>query len=94
MRQLRWAPQSRRDIRRIELWLDQIDPRIAGRITDEIENKVEQLIDFPFLGPPVGSGRYRKLAVTRFDYIVLYRVEAGTVEIARVRHAHEDWLPR
>lgn len=94
MRQLRWAPQSRRDIRRIELWLDQIEPTLAGRIILEIEDKVEQLLDFPFLGSPFGRSSFRKLTIVRFDYIVIYRVAGSIVEIARVRHAREDWVAR
>lgn len=89
-----WAPSAQRDIRRIELWLDKIDPRLAGRIVNEIERRAEQFLVFPLSGPSADRGPYRKLAIARFNYIVAYSELGNTVEIVRVRHAREDWLPR
>jgi toxin ParE1/3/4 len=81
-------------IRRIELRLDEIDSSLAGRITDEIEARIERLLMFPQSGPALGIGSFRKLSIVRFDYIVLYRITRDAVEIVRVRHAHEDWVAR
>jgi plasmid stabilization system protein ParE len=90
---LRWAPRSRLDIRQIEAWLDQQDPLLAGRIVDAIETKVDQLLAFPFSGPPIGDGGVRRLSIPRFGYAIIYRTNGDMVEIIRVRHAHEDWSP-
>ncbi|GGE17268.1 hypothetical protein GCM10011529_24740 [Polymorphobacter glacialis] len=91
---LRWAPRSLRDIRRIEIYLDSVEPVLAGRIIAEIERRTDQLVAFPLSGPAIGEGRYRKLTITRFNYIIVYRVVGEWVEVVRVRHAHVDWLSR
>jgi plasmid stabilization system protein ParE len=94
VRLLVWAPGALLDIRDIEAWLDGIDPGLAGRIVDEIEYCAERLLEFPWSGPPIGKSPFRKLSITRFNYLVFYRVTAEHVEISRVRHAHADWSPR
>ena len=94
MRLLVWAPSALRDIKDIEAWLDGIDPGLAGRIIDEIENCAERLLEFPWSGPAIGKSPFRKLSITRFYYLLFYQVTVEHVEIARVRHTHEDWSPR
>lgn len=90
---MQWAPRSLGDLRRIEDWLDRIEPSLAVRIVDEIETKIELLPDFPFAGPAIGHGRYRRLSIVRFGHVVVYRVDGETVRIVSVCHVKEDWRP-
>ncbi|PZN97566.1 MAG: hypothetical protein DCF31_00160 [Alphaproteobacteria bacterium] len=92
MMQLRWAPAARRDLRRIELRVDALDPLLAGRIFAEIERQIGRILDFPYSAPAIAGSALRKLSIPRFDYLVIYIVLAEDVVILRVRHAHEDWL--
>ena len=94
MTRLRWAPRSRLDIHRIEAWLDQQDPLLAGRIGDAIDAKVDQLLAFPFSGLSIGDGGVRRLSIPRFGYLIIYRTTGDMVEIIRVRHVREDWSVR
>ncbi|MGQ7322992.1 type II toxin-antitoxin system RelE/ParE family toxin, partial [Streptococcus suis] len=48
------------------------------------------LAEHPAAGPALADGQ-RKWCVPGTDYVLVYRVVAGDVEILRVYHGREDW---
>lgn len=94
MRLVTWSLPSLHDTQPIFETLEYIDPVAARRVIDAIESSVDRLLIFPFSAPMVGKGPERKLSVSRYPYLVFYRVGRTNVSVTRVRHAHEDWLPR
>lgn len=91
---VRWAPTAQRDIGQIATRLVEIDPSLARDTVVAIRASSWRLADYPLSGPAIGVGELRKFTVGRLPYVLVYRVVGGFVEIARVRHAHEDWAPR
>jgi toxin ParE1/3/4 len=88
-----WTTPARRDIDRIAADLADIDPAVASATIVAIRASSWRLRDFPLSAPAVGHAGLRKLSVTGAPYLLLYRVRDGSVEIIRVRHARENWLP-
>ena len=94
MKALIWSLPSLRDTQRIFESLEYVDPIAARHVVDAIESSVDRLLVFPFSAPMVGRGPERKISLSRYPYLVFYRVGRADVSVTRVRHTHEDWLPR
>ena len=90
MRQVRWAPGARRELRRAYTFYRLIDIDLAIRITQLIEAKADWLAQFPATGAPFATG-LRKSLVGGTPYLIIYRVRRTSIGIVRVRHAAEDW---
>lgn len=87
---IRRLPQAISDVDDIWLYIAADDPVAASRTIDRIAKAVERLADYPGLGqvrPEIGETA-RSLTVG--NYLVLYRVAADAVEIARVMHGARD----
>jgi len=82
---------ARADLRRIRTFLEPRDPNAAAHVIGAIIDRVQQLRNFPFSGPPLEIGDTRKLTVVGFPYVILYGVADRVVTILRVHHAAEDW---
>ncbi len=68
------------------------NPDAAQRVKDDIEAKAEKLPDFPKIGRPGRIKGTRELAVWA-NYIIVYQEDAFAIQILRVLHAAQQWLP-
>lgn len=93
MKSARWTPIAQRDLRRQFSYWIRVDARIAAELMAAIASKAEWLARFPGTGAPFGS-RARKSLVENTPFLIIYRPSGDTVEILRVRHTSENWLPR
>ncbi len=91
MRAIVWSRDADRDLRRIEIWLDSIDPDLTDRFVDDLVVSTRRLLDFPLSAPATAITGIRKLSLQRFDYILLYTIEDDRIVIVRMRHGREDW---
>lgn len=48
------------------------------------------LADWPFAGVTFGGGT-RKWRIKGTDYLLIYRVVPGGIQVVRLRHARENW---
>ncbi len=87
---LRISGRARQDLARIDRWLAAIDGDLSGAAQDAIADRIEQLRDNPAMGSPLRGGA-RKIVERRHSYVILYRFDAETLTILRIRHAREDW---
>jgi plasmid stabilization system protein ParE len=71
---------------RIDAHLSAGNPRAAFQVVEHIIARAEQLRWHPFLGRSLGSGRPRKLVLTRYPYNIHYRLSKSKVRIVRVLH--------
>lgn len=71
--------------------ISQDNPQAAAELVVEIFKKVNQLSDFPNLGRPGRVPGTRELVITRYPYIIPYRVKDEIVEILRVFHTSRRW---
>ncbi len=89
---IRWSVPAADDLERICAWVERDHPEAARRIAATIYNGVSQLEDFPELGRASSRVKgWRELVFPPLPYIVVYRVQADFIEIARVFHGAQDW---
>ena len=91
MPRLIWSEASLRDIRDIDEFLMADNPMAAARIAKAIRATVLRLVDYPRIGRALNE-KFRVLGVRTTPYLIIYRLRDGALEIARVRHASENWV--
>ena len=83
-----WSPQALRDIESIRTYIAEDSPRVAELVVGRIIKAVERLRIFPESGRKVPERDDPEIReVIEAPYRVVYRVRAGTVEIATVFRA-------
>lgn len=87
-----WSEASRRDLAGIDAFISQENAEAALGILRRIRKSAALLEQFPAIGT-ILQGEHRYLSVRSTPYVIVYRVEKGRVEVARVRHVREDWFP-
>ena len=87
---LEWKLLAVEDRERIVNYVAEHNPIAAFELDEEIEAKVEQLIQRPELYR-VGRKRGTREMVVRPNYLVIYRLRGEVAEILRVKHAAEQW---
>jgi toxin ParE1/3/4 len=92
MPRLIWSPASRADLHHIDRSLIERNPNAAARILRAIRASSDRLCDYPSVGRALNEP-FRVLGVRTTKYIIVYRLRDEAVEIVRVRHAAENWLP-
>ena len=58
---------------------------------EEIEKRVDMLLDHPNMGRPGRLKTIRELVISRTSFIVAYRVNGKRIEILRVLHGSQQW---
>jgi len=71
-------------------YIAQDNPQAAIDLDELIEQKADQLIEYPEKYRP-GRKRGTREMVVHPNYIVIYRVLPAKVEILRVKHAAQQW---
>ncbi|MBI4479386.1 MAG: type II toxin-antitoxin system RelE/ParE family toxin [Acidobacteria bacterium] len=88
MTQIIWAPQALRDLESIRAYIAEDSPRVAELVVGRILQAVERLSAFPESGRQVPERNDPEIReVIESPYRVVYRVRAGTVEIATIFRA-------
>jgi toxin ParE1/3/4 len=86
--QIVWSPQALRDIESIQAYISEDSLRVAELVVGRIIKAVERLRIFPESGRNVPERDVPEIReVIESPYRVVYRVRAGTVEIATVFRA-------
>lgn len=86
------SPRAYADVRRVEEWLAERDPKAAFKVGPLLFAAMMSLRDFPERGRQAVHYRGRELNVPfgGHGYVIRYRVEASRVIIATVFHSLED----
>ena len=94
---LHYSQKARRDLDAIwDFYLDEYQNIDAAvKIIDRITDDIDQLADFPELGPPLSSiadveSTYRFLVSG--SYLSFYRIDGNDVSIDRVLYGRRDYL--
>jgi len=82
-------------------WLDdeaayiaEDNPRVAAEFVRYMRDSAAMLADHPNMGRCGRIAGTRELVVTRFSYILPYRVRGASVEVLRVFHSARKWPRR
>ncbi len=94
---LHYSQKARRDLDAIwDFYLDEYQNIDAAvKIIDSITDDIDQLADFPELGPPLSSiadveSNYRFLVSG--NYLSFYRIDGNDISIDRVLYGRRDYL--
>lgn len=83
-------PAAKADLIAIWNYVAAESPRAADRLLDEIDRQISRLGDFPEIGARRDEIAPDARVLVSGRYLILYRVEAGVVEIIRVVHGARD----
>jgi toxin ParE1/3/4 len=82
-----WSDIALQDLRDIHDYIAFDNPQAALKIIKKIVNSTESLLDFSveigINGRVIGT---KELAITRTNYIVVYRIKLTSVEVVAVLH--------
>lgn len=88
---LRFAPQALRNIHEIADYLHSHSPTGSRHVSEAFEDSFTIIAEFPRAGRLFKKG-LRRLVVTRYPYLIYYRVheKADVAEIVAIRHAAQS----
>jgi toxin ParE1/3/4 len=86
-----WRPIALDDLEQARRYVEERNPRAAGRLWGRIRGSVERLAARPGLGRPGRIEGTRELVVPRTPYIVAYTVIGDAVMILSVIHSSRRW---
>ena len=87
-----WSDAARADFHDLDTEFAELSPEYAYRVGRAALAAGRFLAEYPKAGP-IYDGVQRKWLVRQTDYVLLYRVVPGGVEIVRMQHAMRDWRP-
>ena len=89
---VRWRPAAEADRDGLIDYIVQDDPVAAIDLGDAIDRRVAELPKHPKLYR-VGRVKGTREMVVHPNYIVVYRIVRGEIEILRVLHSAQQWPP-
>lgn len=92
--QVRWLRRALENLDEEAAFIAQDSPRTAAEFVLHMRNSIATLADHPYMGRPGRIAGTRELVVTRFSYILPYRVRGDVLEILRVFHTARKWPKR
>ncbi|MGA3028962.1 MAG: type II toxin-antitoxin system RelE/ParE family toxin [Bryobacteraceae bacterium] len=89
--EVRWSPEAGNDFVRIIEYIRAQNPDAALRMARNIYRTVATLKHQPRRGRAGRVNGTRELVLAPLPYVVVYRVLADAVEVARVLHGAQRW---
>lgn len=83
---LKWTKTALRTLDEIAAYIAQDNPERATRFVRELRDSTQQLEAFPGLGRAGRVHGTRELVLHK-NYLAIYRVREGVVEILRIHHS-------
>ena len=91
---LEWTKRADAAAVEIANYISVDSPAAARMVVEEIHTQIGLLVEYPALGRPGRWPGTRELVVNRTPYIVIYRVKATSISIARILHGAQQWPPK
>ncbi len=90
MPDLRWSASAILDLRVIFDYISDDNPDAALALLQDIEQRVDQLMEHPRTGR-IGRVSGTRELVVKPNYVVVYRENLSSVDVLRVLHAARQW---
>lgn len=91
---VRWLRRALQNLDTEAAYIAQDSPQSAADFVTHLLSSAEMLTQHPQMGRPGRVPGTREFVVTRFPYILPYRVRDQNVEILRVFHTSRKWPQR
>lgn len=92
-RLLEWSLRSSANVADIWDYITNDNPQAAQNVLDEIRRVASSLRDFPLLGHAGRRAGTRELVITRYPYLIIYRLDAKKVRVLAVVHQSRRHSP-
>jgi len=89
---IEWSVEAGHDLREVHASIAQDNKTAATRVIRAIREGVQALSTNPLMGRIGGVAGTRELVVSRYPYLVVYRVKKHGVRVLAVIHASRHWL--
>jgi toxin ParE1/3/4 len=86
-----WSPEAAADFAEIIEFIHKQNPSASHRVAHNIYDGVVSLESFPNRGRIGRVQGTRELVLSPLPFILVYRVQRNSVEIARVLHGSQRW---
>jgi len=86
-----WSDGAREDIRQIYNHISQHNVKNALSVAFEIEQKIENLSDFPYMGTEGRVAGTRELYISKYPYVVVYRVSSNEIYIVAIFRGSQNY---
>ncbi len=90
---VRLTATAERDIDAIVAYVRERDEPAAAQIRRAIARASAGLGAFPLLGRPGRLAGTRERLLSRYPYLLIYRIHMDTIFVLRVLHQHQQWPP-
>jgi len=90
-----WSIPARQDLHLIHQYIAHDAKLYAGRVVQDITNKVDVLLELPRLGrmvPEIGEDNVRELSI--YSYRIMYELMGDTIYIHGVFHKRQNFQPQ
>lgn len=91
MKRVEWTDAAIQDLQSIRDYLSDFDPAAARATVRKLVLSARWLCDYPYAGPLIGYGKWRKWKPKGQRYIPIYQPVSSGLSIVRVRHERNDW---
>lgn len=90
MSQARWSAPAQSDLAELDDYFRQFGDDHALRVGRLLLAAGRFLAEYPQAGPQLDVD-LRKWRVAQTDYVIVYRVVMGSIDVMRVHHVRRDW---
>ena len=84
------TPAALDDISRIDVYLEARSPPGAERVRLEIDETMQMLLDYPYLGRKQRRKGIRKIGTSKYAYLIYYRVDETNEEVVVMTVQHKS----
>lgn len=91
---VRWLRRALQNLDEEAAYIAKDSPGMAAEFVRHMLESAAMLANHPNMGRPGRIAGTRELIVTRFSYILPYRIRGGAVEVLRVFHTARRWPKR
>ena len=91
---VRWLRQALKNLDHEATYIAEDSPKAASEFVRHVRSSAAALSAHPGMGRPGRIAGTRELVVSRFPYILPYRVREDAVVILRVFHTARKWPKR
>ena len=87
---IEWSLEARRDLDRIQEYIEEHSPSGAERVWARIHERVGLQAEIPLAAPLHRDGPARMLVVTGTPYLVFYVVEGDVLRVEQIVHGAQN----
>ena len=86
LRSVEYTTRATLNLKSIKAFIERENPAAALRVVEYITDSADVLINFPMMGKPWTRAGTRKLVLSTFPYLIIYKLTPAKVIVLAVAH--------